>query len=180
MECSLEHYFRKNFDPGFLEMCRGEYGMTEEDLADETQFWRAYVSNHIPEAYTGIREIMERHKEQGGILCVVSHSFEDNILRDFAYNGLPTPDAVYGWSRPEQERKPHAFPLEDIMRRFSLRPEEILMIDDLKPGFEMAKSCGVDFAAAGWSNRIPEIESFLREGAEQYFTSVEELSAYLG
>ena len=25
--CSLEHYFLKNFSPGFLEMCREEYGM---------------------------------------------------------------------------------------------------------------------------------------------------------
>ena len=36
------------------------------------------------------------------------------------------------------------------MRRGGFTREELLMLDDLKPGYDMAKSCGVDFAAAGW------------------------------
>ena len=31
--CTLEHYFLKNFSPGFLEMCREEYGMDEAMIA---------------------------------------------------------------------------------------------------------------------------------------------------
>ena len=30
--CSLEDYFRKNFEPGFVPMCREEYGMDDEAL----------------------------------------------------------------------------------------------------------------------------------------------------
>ena len=36
--CSLEHYFLSNFDPGFIPMCRREYGMSDEDLNIEVQF----------------------------------------------------------------------------------------------------------------------------------------------
>ena len=58
--CSLEDYFKKNFAPGFVEMCREEYGMDDAALQDELEYWRAYVENHIPLAYPGIRGIMER------------------------------------------------------------------------------------------------------------------------
>ncbi len=177
--CTLEEYFIKNFDPGFLEYCRDEYGMSEADLADETEYWRAWVNNHIPTAYPGIKEIMERQRAEGGLICVVSHSIEGNILRDYEKNSLPVPDAVYGWERPEHERKPHAFPLEDIMRRFSLRPEEILMIDDLKPGYDMAVKCKVDFAAVGWSNDVAQIERFMRANCPNYFKSVADFAVFL-
>ena len=156
--CSLEHYFLKNFSPGF---------------------WLDYVDSHVPAAYGGIREITKRQKTEGGLIAVVSHSHRTNILRDWAANDLPVPDAVYGWERPEEERKPAPFPLEDIMRRFSLAPEELLMIDDLKPGYDMACAAGVDFAAVGWANDIPQIEDFMRANCERYFKTVEELDAFL-
>ena len=177
--CSLEEYFLKNFHPGFVQMCKEEFGMSEEDMDREVVFWTDYVKEHIPQAYPGMREIMERHRSQGGLICVVSHSFENYILRDYRENSLPEPDAVYGWSRPLNERKPNPFPLKDIMERFGLKPEELLMIDDLKPGYDMAASCGVDFAAAGWANDIQEIESFMRQNCRHYFKTVGELAEFL-
>ena len=177
--CSLEHYFLKNFSPGFLEMCREEYGMDEALIAEEGRFWLDYVKSHIPAAYPGVREIMQRQKEAGGLVAVVSHSHDTNIRRDWAANGFPAPDAVYGWERPEEERKPSPFPLEDIMRRFSLSPRELLVIDDLKPGYDMARAVGADFAAVGWANDIGEIEAFMRKNCALYFKTVEELDAYL-
>lgn len=177
--CTLENYFVKNFHPGFLDMCREEFGMSDEQLEDEVQFWHSYVENHVPKAYSGIRQIMERHKQAGGLLCVVSHSYEENILRDYKANGLPEPDAVYGWSQPVERRKPNAWPLEEIMRRFSLDKAELLMIDDLKPGFDMAAACGVDFAGVGWANDIQEIESFMRKNCANYFKTVGELGNFL-
>ena len=177
--CSLEEYFLLNFSPGFVPMCRTIYGMSEEKLKLEEQFWREYVENHIPGAYPGIRTIMERHRAAGGLLCVISHSFDDNIRRDYAANSLPQPDAVFGWEQPEERRKPHPWPLREIMRRYDLAPSELLMIDDLKPGYDMAVACGVDFAGAGWANDIPEIEAFMRENCSMYFKTVEELSAFL-
>lgn len=177
--CTLEEYFIKNFTPGFVEMCRNEYAMDDAALAAETEYWREYVKGHIPQVYPGIREIMERHRAEGGLICVVSHSFEYNILRDYEANGLPVPDAVYGWERPLSERKPNPFPLEDIMRRFELESTDLLMIDDLKPGYDMALSCGVDFAAVGWSSDVEPIECFMRENCRWYFKTVAELDAYL-
>ena len=176
---TLEEYFLLNFDPGFVALCRERYGMTDAQLHEEERYWQDYVKNHIPAAYPGIREIMERQKAEGGLVCVVSHSYDFNIRRDYAANGLPAPDAVYGWERPEEERKPNPFPLVDIMARFELRPSEILMIDDLKPGYDMARAVGVDFAGVGWAYDIPEIESFMRQNCPLYFKKVSELAAWL-
>lgn len=177
--CSLENYFLKNFSPGFVPMCRDEYGMSDEELQAETEFWQEYVKDHIPTAYKGIREIMLRHKAQGGLICVASHSMDFNIRRDYRANGLPEPDMVFGWEQPMERRKPEPFPLEEIMRTYKLGPSELLMIDDLKPGFDMAEKCGVDFAAAGWANDIPAIESFMRENSRYYFKTVRELDSFL-
>ena len=177
--CTLEEYLLKNFAPGFVPMCREEYGMSDEELEREGQFWRDYVKDHIPRAYPGVRAIMQRQKEQGGLLCVVSHSYEDNIRRDYRANGLPEPDLVFGWEQPLERRKPEPWPLEEIMRRFSLAPRDVLMIDDLKPGFDMAERCGVDFAGVGWSSDIPAIEGFMRANCQNYFKTVAELSAFL-
>ena len=175
----LEEYFLLNFAPGFVPMCRERYGMTDEDLAHEATYWQNYVRSHIPTAYPGLREIMERQKAEGGLVCVVSHSFDYNIRRDYEANGLPSPDAVYGWERPEHQRKPNTFPLDDIMARFDLKPSELLMIDDLKPGYDMAAAAGVDFAAVGWAYEIPEIERFMRRNCPLYFKKVSELAAWL-
>ena len=177
--CSLEDYFLKNFEPGFIPMCREEYGLTDEDLQIEYRYWQDYVQSRIPQAYPGLRELMERHKAQGGLLAVISHSTAWNIRRDYKANGLPEPDLVFGWEQPPERRKPNPWPLEELMRRLSLRPSELLMIDDLKPGYDMARACGVDFAAVGWANDIPQIERFMRENCRLYFKTVEELSAFL-
>ena len=179
MSCSLEKYFIKNFDPGFLPMCREDYGLSDAELDDELRFWKAYVREHVPSAYPGIREMMERQKAEGGLVCVVSHSLDFNIRRDYRENGLPEPDAVYGWEQPLERRKPSPWPLQEIMRRFDLQPRDLLMIDDLKPGYDMARACGVDFAAVGWANDIPAIERFMRGNCRWYFKTVPELAAFL-
>ncbi|MCI7790568.1 MAG: HAD hydrolase-like protein, partial [Lachnospiraceae bacterium] len=83
---TLEDYFRENFDPGFIEYCTGKLHMTEEDLEVEVNIWKNYVENHIPHAYSGMKEIIERFRKEGGKVCVVSHSYDFNIRRDYEAN----------------------------------------------------------------------------------------------
>ena len=161
--CSLEEYFIKNFAPGFLPMCREEYGMDDRMLELETRYWQEYVRSRIPDAYPGIRQIMERQKAQGGYTAVISHSFRENILRDYAWNGLPEPDLIFGWEMPPEQRKPSPWPLREVLKQLSLQPEEALVIDDLKPGYDMAHACGVP----------------MRQNSNLYFKKVSELENYL-
>lgn len=176
---SLEKYFEKNFDPGFIEMCQQDYGMNDDELSVEVKYWQDYVENHIPNAYDGIREIMECQRKNDGLICVISHSMKENILRDYKYNRLPMPDRIYGWEEPPEHRKPNTWPVEQILKEFNLQADDVLMIDDLKPGYDMAVSSGIHFAAAGWANDILSIETFMKNNSEFYFKSVQELRDFL-
>jgi phosphoglycolate phosphatase/pyrophosphatase PpaX len=177
--CTLEEYFLKNFDPGVVAFFRDDVGMSEAQMRHEQAYWNAYVQNHVPRAYEGMREILWEQKRRGGRLCVISHSYGPNILRDYRENGLPEPDLVFGWEYPPEQRKPSPWPLLQIMETLCLTADQLLMLDDLKPGYDMAQKCGVRFAAAGWANDIPEIERFMRGSCDLYFKTVPELRAYL-
>ena len=176
---TLEEYFLKNFSPGILELLHDEVGMDDEMLQQEHRFWDAYVQQHVPQCYEGMRELLWKHKEAGGLICVVSQSFAKNILRDYRENGLPEPDLVFGWEYPAHQRKPKPYPLQQILLKTGLKREELLVVDDLKPGYDMAKACGIKFAAAGWAYDIPRIEAFMRENCDLYFKTVAELAEYL-
>ena len=177
--CTLEEYFLKNFSSGVVPFFRDEVGMSEEQMVHEQAYWNDYVRAHVPEAYPGIRDILEEHKRRGGILCVVSHSLKDNILRHYRKNDLPLPDLIYGWDEPPQQRKPSPYPLYQIMEKMRVSPQQMLVLDDLKPGFDMARAAGVPFAAAGWANDIGPIEAFMRANCGLYFKTVDSLKAYL-
>ena len=129
--CTLREYFEKNFDPGVVALFRDEVGMDEAQMRHEQEYWRAYVKHHVPRAYEGIARVLRRQKEAGGLLCVVSHSYPENILRDYRENDLPEPDLVFGWDSPPDKRKPSPWPLEQIMQRFSLRREDLLVLDEI-------------------------------------------------
>lgn len=175
----LDTYFRKNFHPGVIELFRDELGMNDEQMAHEEEYWVNFVETRIPSAYTGMKEIIAEFRARGGIVAVVSHSFKRYIERDYSHNGLPTPDVIYGWDIPKENRKPSPWCILDLAKNYGITPDEILVVDDLKPGYDMAKSAGAHFAAAGWANDIPEIEAFMRENCEFYLKTVPELSKLL-
>ena len=176
---TLEEYFRKNFDPGIMELFTDELHFTPDELDEEYRFWQAYVKTRVPRAYQGMRDILERHRAQGGRIAVVSHSTSETIVRDYRENQLPMPDLIFGWELPMEQRKPNAWPLLQIMQRFGLEKNELLMLDDLKPGYDMARAAGVDFAAAGWANDIPEIEGFMRRNCDFYCKTVSDFDRLL-
>ena len=176
---TLEEYFEKNFEPGILELFTEEIGLSDEELKDEELFWREYVKNHIPNVYPGMAEIIADFKAGGGIIAVDSHSVTENIVRDYKANGLVDPDIIYGWDIPKEMRKPAPGTLFDLMKKYNLKPEDILVVDDLKPGYDMAKAAGVDIAAAGWAHNVKGIVDFMSANCEYYCKSVEELRQIL-
>ena len=176
---SLEEYFRVNFHPGFLEYCEQVLRLSPAELDREMAVWTEYVSTHVPRAFPGMKEIMAEQRRRGGSIAVISHSLRENILRDYRENGLPEPSMVFGWELPRNKRKPDPYALDQLMAGMDLSPEEILVVDDLKPGYDMARQRQVPFAAAGWAYDVPEIRAFLQENCPLYFDSVAGLYRYL-
>ena len=177
---TLEEYIYGCCHLGFVEMCRQKYGFTDEELYEEYLGWRDYIKTHIPAPYPGIENIIRRHKESGGILCVVSHSGEENIKRDYIEHFGILPDDIYGWDYPEHQRKPSPYPLLSIMKKHNLTEKELLVIDDLKPAQEMASAVNVPIGFAMWSKlEQPEICKEMQSLCDYTFTSPTELEKFL-
>ena len=177
---TLSEYATQCHNLGFGDMCRVSFQFTDEELAEEHRQWMEYVMQHIPEAFPGIDRIIRRQKEEGGLICVVSHSSIANITRDYAHHFGIQPDAIYGWDLPPHQRKPNPWPLQDIMERFGLKPEEILVVDDMKLACRMAAPLGIEVAFAGWDDMgVPELREEMEKLCAYSFCSTEKLEKYL-
>ena len=162
---------------GFGEHLRRDLGFSAEEIREEHRIWRSFVTGTVPSFYPGFVEVLRSFTSGGGRVAVVSHSDEEIIRRDYA-TGAPglLLEAVWGWHEEESRRKPSPLPVVDLLDRLGLHPSEVLVLDDLRPGVLMARSAGVDVAAAGWAHRIPEIEAAMRAECTYYLESVQELA----
>lgn len=172
---TIEEFVLKCFKPGFSEFCKDILKFNEEEQKYQYEIWTNYTKANIPKFYEGFSELIKEFKEKGGIICVSSHSESNQIERDYIYNCGVIPDKIFGWDLKEEQRKPNPFSIKETMRLFNLTEKDILMVDDLKPGLDMAKACDVDFASAGWSHVIPEVIEFMKSNSTYYFKEVKEL-----
>lgn len=176
----LPEYVRQCYELGFEDLCRRIYGFTDQEMALEHRMWMDYIRTHIPDPFPGIHRIIHQQKNSGGLLCVVSHSSFENIARDYSTHFGIQPDAIYGWDYPPQQRKPNPWPLVDIMKRFDLSPEEILVVDDMKLACMMAAPLNIQVAYAGWDDLgVPELREEMGRLCAYRFDRVEELYQFL-
>lgn len=177
---TYDEYVRGCHEMVFSEMCRKRWQFTDAELQEEYLGWKAYIRTHIPAAFPGIDEVIRRQKENGGLLCVVSLSGEENILRDYRTHFGVEPDAVYGWDLPEHQRKPYPYPLLDIMQRYGLKPEELLVVDDMKLAWKMAHPLQVPIAFAAWGKQdFPDLTLEMKSLCDYSFDSTKELEKFL-
>ncbi len=177
---TLAEYTHDCFHLGFADMCRKRFSFTEGELVDEFQQWLAYVRTHIPPPYDGMKSVIHRQRELGGLVCVVSHSSTENITRDYQIHFGVQPDAIYSWDLPEELRKPSTYPLRDIMRRYGLSPNALLVVDDMKPGYDMAHQAGVKIGFAAWSRTgFPDISEQMRTLCDFSFATPAKLAQFL-
>ncbi len=93
-------------------------------------------------------------------------------------NGV-TPDFVFGWELPPDRRRPNPYPVHEASGLLQPVSLDGLVVDELKPGVDMAKAAGVDTAAAGWSQEIPAIREFTREACAACLATFAEFAHYV-
>lgn len=166
LKMSLQEFNEYCFDPGFYPLCYDILHFSAEDMAVQDVIWRYQARHNIPACYNGWRELLFNFRRQGGIVCVVSHSDREFILRDYELHFGFAPEQIFDWSLGEKKCKPYPYPLEEMMRLYQAQPEDILVVDDLTPGLEMARTVGAHFAYAAWSNRLMQKTSMMSERSD--------------
>ena len=177
---TLDDYMHGCSELGFAEMCRRNYHFTEQELRDEFNFWKIYAKTHRPIPFPGIKKIIHKQKELGGMIFVVSHSGEEMIQRDYQTHFQVQPDGIYGWELPEEKRKPDPFSVLDIIEKYQFKKKEILVVDDMKPAYDMATNAGVEIAFAAWGRKeFPKIYTQMKQLCNYTFESPEDLAEFL-
>lgn len=167
------------FEPGFEPYCREILGFSDAEMAHELAVWQRFADLIVPDAFDGMRRIIERQRAAGGIVCVVSHSHERFIVRDWKENFGTLPDKIYSWDMGEEWRKPSVRPIEDISETFGFSPSQMLMVDDLRTGYDMARAVGVAFVGALWGQPSEKIRGFMRKNCKTCFDSTAMLEDFL-
>ena len=108
---TLEQFIAYNFDPGFEALCRDILHFTPEEMAIQEAGWIAWSNANIAPAFEGMDRLLRRFKEQGGLVCVVSHSNSVTIRRDYKHHFGFEPDLIFGWELGTDKRKPAPWPL---------------------------------------------------------------------
>ena len=66
------------------------------------------------------------------------------------------------------------------MEKYALKPDQILVVDDLKPAWVMCRNAGVPIAFAAWSKtEVPEIVNEMTQLCDFIFHSTAELESFL-
>ena len=66
------------------------------------------------------------------------------------------------------------------MEKYSYKPEEIFVVDDMKLGWRMAKAAGVQIGFSAWSKTdFPELAGEMRSLCDFTFETTAELEAFL-
>ena len=179
-DISFREYVRIFHNAVFPEVCRERWQFNEAELSEEYTNWQAYRRRIVAPLYTGIGEVIRRQREAGGLVCVVSLSDRDDVLHDYRHHFGFEPDAVYGKELPRELRKPNPWPVTQIMETYGLKPGELLMVDDMRLGWEMATAAGVETAFAAWSRPdFPELLAEMKTVCAHSFDTPGELETFL-
>ena len=177
---TLHEYISGCFHPGYVDMCKQRFQFTDEELLIEYKGWKEYIRHHIPAPYSGIDRIIKRQKEEGGIVCVVSQSAQENIARDYMTHFGILPDEIYGWDLEPEHRKPNPWALQQIAAKYGFRPEQMLVIDDMKAAVGMARAGSCPIAFAGWGRtEFPQITEEMSGLCDFAFDSTQNLEKFL-
>ena len=180
IDISFREYVHTFHNAVFPDKCRERWQFSEEELAEEYTNWQIYRRTVVAPLYPGIDSVIRRQKAEGGLICVVSLSDREDVLHDYRHHFGFEPDAVYGKELPRHQRKPNPWPMLDIMERFSLRPQQMLMVDDMRLGWSMAAETGIETVFAAWSRPdFPELMTEMKEICRYSFDSPEKFGEFL-
>ena len=176
---TLQGWYRMLWDWVFEEYLSKGMKLTKEEERIEYQMWREYTTQCHPKPFPGFIEMLKEYKEKGGIIVVCSHSHAEDVKRHYEEYDFVVDD-IFGGVRGHPELcKPFTYPIDTIKQKYGLKNDDICVIDDLSPGFQMAKNAGVDAIGVLYGEGHELIEKDIKEMCKYIFHSVKELHDFL-
>ena len=115
--------------------------------------------------FPGMREILERLREKGASLGIITSKLREEYDEHFEKQGLLE---LFPWvvtASDTPKGKPYPDPMLEYLRRTGAAPEEVLYFGDTAYDMDCARSAGVDHALVLWGCLSPEgIEATYRLG----------------
>lgn len=160
---------------GFNHLCKVRYQFTDEEMKTEYKIWKSHTEIKQADPFTGWKELLLTFKNSGGKIVVVSYSESKEILRDYADHFGFLPDLVFAHDHGPDKLKPHPYPIHELIKIFNITTHEILVIDDMPVGYEMAKNAQVDFIWAQWAFYDEALNERIKNSSKPSLSSVESL-----
>lgn len=167
------------FNPGIRQYYRDSLLFNQSELDYSETLWRNMVEATVPLPYEGIVEVLKDYKELGGLITVNSHSHTSFIERDYQMWLGFQPDVIVGYNSDASWVKPQTAMIQYLQDHYQLTNHDILMVDDLTPGQNMAQAAGIDFAAAGYGISTEDIQIHFQNTATYYLDHASKLHELL-
>ena len=142
--------------------------------------WREYVLKNNAPIFDGLKEVLTDYKKQGGIVVSHTHNHHDIVVRDFINLVGFEPDEIFSVDSDPEYVKPHTKSIDYLKNKYKLESKDMVMMDDLSYGYEMAKKASIDFIAPGFGIYSYDIKDFFLSGATYYIEDPKQLYTILG
>lgn len=140
-------------------------------------YWEWYAKLHsmCPTPFPGIREILDLLRARGVALGLVTGKAEKSAAISLKAFALRDYFSAFEYGHPDRSRKDEG--IANILRQFSLRPEEAAYVGDAPSDIHFARKAGVAMYAAAWA-ATSDYTALKALGPDEIFRTVEEFAAY--
>lgn len=160
---------------GFEHLCKIRYQFNDEEMLIEYKIWKSHTQTKQAQPFNGWKELLDSFRNNGGKIVVVSYSESKEIIRDYKDHFGFEPDLVFAYDQGPDNLKPHTYPIRTLINVLNIKSHEILVIDDMPVGYEMAKKAHVDFIWAQWAYFDETLNEHIIKTSNKACLNVEEL-----
>ena len=181
-QITLQQWYVEMWDKNLFQFLSDYMKLNETEMKQISEEWMKLHKTIPIQMFEGFYELMTEYKQLGGIVCICSHS-QQKVIQQFydSYrDGILQPDCIFGLEKNEIEKcKPYTYPIEEIMRKYQLEKKDIVVIDDLYHGLEMARRSGVDAIGTLYGIGHELVEKLIKEMTSIVVHSIDELRSLL-
>jgi HAD superfamily hydrolase (TIGR01509 family) len=162
--------FERTYSPDWYRTYR-ILGLDESHWPEADRLWQAHYATDAAALLPGARECLDRLRDAGLTLALVTSGERERVAREQAALGLAGTFAAMVCGGETPNRKPHPEPLLVALARLDVAAAESVYVGDSPEDVEMARAAGV--FTVGIPGGFPNREALRRSAPDVMATSLE-------